>query len=225
MEEIGHHFFGQSAVFGEEFVRNIEKINTFVIGKSGDFLINLGVDFAHFIVRFFAAGEDAEEDDFGFRSFFFDLSEDFFDALGRLFGVLFRMAGIVGADHDDDEFGIFLVFKLVVVEPPDDVLGAVARKAEVEGVAGRVVFFPSGFTAVFKGMGDGIADENEVVLVLGGKFGFGLVAFGPPTFVISIGWDNGGVFGDGCGNRFLGEQRTGGDETECEVFDHGFTFI
>lgn len=76
------------------------------------------------------------------------------------------MAGVVGADHNDGDFCLLLVAKISVVEAPNDVLGAVAADAKVEGVTFAVVFVPSVFAGAFPALGDGVTDEEEVVLFI-----------------------------------------------------------
>ena len=86
-----------------------------------------------------AAGEDGEQEDLGPGQLLAERRDDGLDALGDLVGGV--GAGVVGADHQDDDLGADAV-ELAVLDPPEDVLGAVAADAEVGRVAGAVVPLP-----------------------------------------------------------------------------------
>ena len=169
MEAIGHDFFGEDSVLGEEGWAEVEVVHGLAIVEIFDVGVNLFVEFAELIVWLFSAREDGEEEDFCFGAFFFYNRDDFGDSLGSLGGVLLGVAGVVCADHDDGELGIFLVLEISILEAPDDVLGAVARDAKIEGIFFGIIIFPDCFSGSFPTLGDGVTDEEDVVR-LGGCF-------------------------------------------------------
>ena len=89
------------------------------------------------------------------------------------------MAGIVGADHDDGELCVFLILEVAVLETPDYVLSTVTGDAEIEGVFVGVVFFPDAFSGSFPALGDGVADEEDIILFCRGIFIHALVSLHP----------------------------------------------
>ena len=175
-------------------------MDRFAIVELGDTLIDIDVELPKFVIGLLAAGEDAEEEDFCFGAALADEGDDFGDAFGCFLGVLPTVAGIVGADHDDGELGVFLILEVAVLETPDDVLGAVAGDAEVEGVFVGVVLFPDAFSGSFPALGDGVADEEDVVLFCGGIFIHALVALHPAasTGLGLEGRVRGRFYGGGC---------------------------
>ena len=100
------------------------------------------------------------------------------------------MSGIIGADHQDDGFGISLSRQVAVVKSPKDVFGAVSGESEVQGIAMGVVLVPSGFSGTFESMSDGITDENEFVGFAAGEFVFLGVAFFPPFLLHLVAGDD-----------------------------------
>ena len=93
-----------------------------------------------------------------------------------------------------------------MIEAIDDVFGVVAGEAEIEGVAIGVVFIPDLFALVLPALGDGVADEDEVVFGGGGFFVFCFLARFPPIFVVAVGGDDcgvGSVFDTGVGELFF----------------------
>ena len=108
-------------------------------------IVNLGITDTHFVVWVFTSGENSEQEDFCVRAVLVDFADDGFDTLGGFGGFLEFVSGVVSADHDDGNFGVGRG-ELPVVESPEDVLGAVAREADVECIARGVIFSPNFFT-------------------------------------------------------------------------------
>lgn len=219
MNAVAHDFFGKRAVFFEEFVVGIEEGDDGIFRElgleEGVELLNLG---AVGIVGAEATREDAHEDDFGAGGFFEQSFEDFVDGVGDLGGGVdggFAFGEIVGADVDDDDFGLEAV-EFTVLEAPEDVLGAIPAEAEIEDFfvfedrvpslwAARGDVGCGGFAA--PEVGDGVADEDDFGLDLIFAGEDGLVALVP---VVAIVFDFGegdarGVFGGRGGS--LGEER------------------
>ena len=89
-----------------------------------------------------------------------------------------RADHIVGTDHDDGRFGLDAV-KVAIVQPPNDMLGAVAADSEIHGVALGIMLGPGVFAAAFPALSDGVADENEITVSLRHAFVEGLMPLGP----------------------------------------------
>ena len=109
MEGIGHDRLGKNAVFFEEGIAHVEVVHALSFGKGGDVLVNIKIDFSFNIVGLFASREDAEEKDFSFGATGAHDGDDAGDAVSGLGGVLFEMSGVIGADHDDGDFGVLLI--------------------------------------------------------------------------------------------------------------------
>ena len=174
---------------------DVEIGHVFAVVEFLDDLVDLG-KFAALGGEILAAGEDAEEEDFGLGGAFLDFFDDGGDAFDDLAGGVVFAVGIVGADHDDGDFG-FDAFEVSVLQAPEDVLGAVTTDAEVHGFAIGVMFFPDFFgSAAFPALGDGVADENELGVL--GVFDAGVEEVGAdfPAGVAGH-WGDGGVIGKG----------------------------
>ncbi len=195
VEEVGHDVFGESAVGLEEGGADVHEGDGFAVGEGLEEIVDGGVVDAEFVGGFFAAWEDAEEEDLGIGEFGVELVEDGFDAGGGVGGWFsgFAVTGVVGADHEDDEFG-FEAVEVAVVETPEDVFGAVAADAEVGGfVIGPCI--PCGFACAIPALGDGVAEEDELGFAFFGDFVEGIdAAFGA---AVDLGFDGevGGGFG------------------------------
>ena len=111
------------------------------------------------------------------------------DLRGRVGGGVGGAGEVIGADQDDREEWR-LARELAVGEPPEDVLCAVPPEAQVQRAPGPVILppdplAPAGKLGVaLKEVGDGVADENEIVRAAGGLAALGLVARIPVVEVI-----------------------------------------
>ena len=120
----------------------------------------------------FGARENTEQQNLGIRLAGADLVHDGGDAfqdvgIGVAVRAILVFAGVVGADHDDRDLGLDAV-KLSLLKAPEDVFGAVAAHAKVDDLARAVKFRPDILAATFPTLGDGIADEFNVVFA--GRF-------------------------------------------------------
>jgi hypothetical protein len=191
-------------------------VDGFVVGEFGE----EGVDFvgadAGGVGGFFGAGEDAEDEDFHVGLFGAEFVGDGLDAgdgVGR--GVV-AVAGVVGADHEDGEFGFEAVI-VAVFQAPEDVLGAVAADAEVGGFVGGPGFVPKFFGA-FPALGDGVAKEDELSFAFFGDFVEGFV---PLLGAVMRGGDDGEVEFGVLGGGHVLEAKQG----EEEQFFHGWSWF
>ena len=119
-----------------------------------------------------------------------DNSRDAFYGFG---GVLFIMSSVISSDHDDGDFGVSLTTEVTAVDAVKYVFGAVTREAEIEGFTVTIVFFPGRFSFSFPALSNGVADKDEVILVVCGEFVFGFMAVFPPFLFEAVGGENCGV--------------------------------
>jgi hypothetical protein len=82
-----------------------------------------------------------------------------------LAGRVVCVGDVVDADEKDGGFG-FQAIEVAVVQAPEDMLGVVAADAEVEGMAGRVIFRPDLFAIALPALSDGVSDEDDFRLAL-----------------------------------------------------------
>ena len=138
VQEVGHDVAGDRAVVLEEALADVEILDRLAVVELGD----LRVDRRQLVAdraRLLAAGEDAQEEDLGLGELLAERLDDGGHAVGdRLGGV---RAGVVGADHQDDDLGVDPL-DLAVLEPPEDVLGPVAADPEVGRLARGVEALP-----------------------------------------------------------------------------------
>jgi len=71
------------------------------------------------------------------------------------------MRAVVLADHNDSEFGVDTSFKVAVLEPPEDVFGAVTPNAEVHGVALGIVNRLSAISLQRSVIGNGNTEKHR----------------------------------------------------------------
>lgn len=129
VEEVVHVVGADGAVGLEVFLVDVDVFDG-LAGEFGDELVD-GGSFLAAGVGFFADGEEADEEDFCLGLFGLDEVDDGFDACGGVFGVGVVLPEVVGADHDDEEFGL-VAFEVAVGESPECVLGLVAADSHVE---------------------------------------------------------------------------------------------
>lgn len=196
VEKIGHDVRGKGAVGLEEAVVKIQEVDGPAVGEGGEGAVDLGIAEAGGIVGGSSTGEDGEEEDGGSGEAGAEFLEDGADASHGFGGRVHAMAGIVGADKEDGKAGSEAI-DLAAAEAPEDLLGAVAGKAEIEGAAGSVEFLPDREAGFVPGVGNGIAEPEEVDGLGAVAVEVGKVAIEPPT---------GGPVGS------LGKGVQGGDE-------------
>lgn len=215
VQEVGHDLFAEGAVCGQELRADVEVGHHFAVGELGDHRVRGVVLDALCVGVVRAAGEDPQEQDLRLGEPGPQLFDDGGDAVGDLFGRV--RAGVVGADHDDGELGLNAV-DVAVVEPPEDVLGAVAADAEVDGVTRGVGLGPNLFSGPFPALGDGVADEDQVDVPLLDPLVERFVTLHPAA-VARHGGD--GVMGGGIGGETdAGEAEESGGE-EARATQHG----
>ena len=118
------------------------------------------------------------------------------------------MAHVVGADHDDDDFGSESD-ELAMGEAPEDMLRAVTAESEISRFEWSKVLLPSRLP--FPPLGDGIAQKGKIDPAgLRGGHTLGM-AFDPPRFPIA--WDRGGRnVRRGLRHQGCHEEQTGGEK-------------
>ena len=162
MQIIGHHVFGNRAVALDQLRSRNRCRKCFCRHPVWRALVHLQ-DFSALRAERLAAREDAEQDDFCVRLAGADLVDDGGHAFQNFGLGVVLVVGIVGADHHDGDFGLDAV-ELAVLKTPEDVLGAVAADAHVDGLAPTVKFLPHIFARAFPDFRDGVADEFDVVI-------------------------------------------------------------
>jgi hypothetical protein len=223
-EVVAHDVFGEGAVGIEEFVVDVEVVDGFAVVEFGDEGVDGFVLDAGGILGGGVAGEDGQEEDFGVGGFLLHEVDDGFDAGGGFGGGV--AADVVGADHQDDDFGVDVV-EFAMGEAVEDVLGFVATDAEVGGFEGSEFIDPDDFAFVVEVIGDGVAFEVDVDIALFGE-GEEFFVAGHPAGVGFVeaatgdglvgGFAGGGFFGGGSGSggrsggRFGGLEAAGGGE-------------
>ena len=220
VEVVGHDFGGEGAVGGEEFIANIQEEDLFVVGNFGEQGVDLFDVIAVGIGGGGAAGEDGQEEDFGLGLLLFEFADD----EGVAFGNLFVGGGVdvVGAEHEDDDFG-FEALEFPILHAPEDALGGVAADAEVGGFEGFEVFVPDGAADGGPVVSDGVADEEgyRCCLRRGGR-GYRKSLWREPLLPRagegSVGGDGPAGRGDGGrgGRRGLSESEGGGEKQRNE---------
>jgi hypothetical protein len=240
VQVVGHDVLGQLAVVVEEGRGDVLVEDLLVIGVALDDLVDRDVQLAVRVVGGLAAGEDAEQEDLGLGAFLLDAVDDRLDARGGVLGLVLAMAGVVGADHDDDQVGRQSV-EVAVIETPQHVLGAIAADAEVGGVARGVKLLPHLAPGAFPRLGDRITDEDELGLALLGDFVEAVVALlraivelGRGRLDLGLAWlgHGGGVLlvagllgGFGVlsqGGERNRERSSGGDKQASGLHEHPF---
>lgn len=125
-------------------------------------------------------------------------------AVGNFLGRV--VVAVVRADHEHGQLGRDTL-DITVIQPPKDVLGAIAADAQVDGVARSVVFVPNGLSAAFPAVGDGVADQQHIDVPLGNPLVHLRMAIGPPFVVAGDRFDGVvllGVVGRGHGRGEAG---------------------
>ena len=212
MEKVRHDVLGDGAVRTDELLADAQErdIGSFV--EPGQNLIHLQ-DFAALRVDALAAREDVEQQHFCLGQFGVEFVYHGRHAVDHLLGGVAALTGIVCADHHHGDLGAD-VFYVAVVQSPQDVLGAVATDSEVHGVALGEVPGPDRFAGVLPGVGDGVADEDQVDVALGHALVERGVPLGPPVSITGSGADSGVlwlVFGDRANSKSEhGENRNQG---------------
>ena len=176
-----------------------------VIGDATQHLIDLS-QLAPLGIEVLGAREDGHQQDLGSRKFRAELVHDGADAVHDLLrGVVFAV-GIVGPDHHHGRLGLE-TREVAVVETPEDVLGAIATDAQVDGVALGVVLGPDLLALPFPTLRDGVADEDQLRLApIGSHRGIETRLTIHPPLV-------------GARGRFDGGMGQGGNQAELKAKD------
>lgn len=190
MEKVGHESAPHLAVSSYIGATNVEEMDVLSVMQSGELLGGVGDGLSHTVVRVCSTRKDSEEEDFGLRHHFAELSDDGSDAKGRRIGVRRAVTDVVRADHDHGDFRLE-ADDFAVLHSPQHVLGAVAAESKVRGFSVAVVLVPGRASAAFPALRDRVADEDEVVATLLGEVDALFVAILPPVFAHSVGGRNG----------------------------------
>ena len=83
---IGHDALGEFALFVHEGSGDVEVVDLFAIGELGDLVVGSEIYQAAWVCVGLAAGEDREEEDFGFWGLCTEFLDDLFHAIGDLGG-------------------------------------------------------------------------------------------------------------------------------------------
>ena len=209
MEIIGHDVAGDAALFGDEFVAEINPDDVLAVGVFLNDLVHL-VDLAALWIDVFAAREDGDEENLGGGKFAAKFLNDGGDTFGDLFGGVVFAIGVVGPDHDDGGFWAETL-EVAVIEAVEDMLGAVTTDAEIDGIVFGVAIRPDVFAFTLPTLRDGVADENELGLLADflDLFIEGSLAALPSVIAAGLGID-GGVLSrsgeDRCGQHECGRK-------------------
>jgi putative membrane-bound dehydrogenase-like protein len=170
MQVVWHDFARDAAILVNEPVAEINPKDILPVREFMDDLIYLQ-NLSALVVDVLAAREDRTEENFRLRQPGAKLLDDHAHTLGNLFGGVVFAVGIVRADHEDGGFWTEAV-DIAVVETPEDVLGAIAADAEIDGVIFGVILFPHFLARAFPALRDRVADKDDlrVFASFGGAF-------------------------------------------------------
>ena len=107
----------------------------------------------------FGARKDGEEKDVGIGKMLSIVGNEVLDTFRDLPGRI--SLNVIGADHQDDEFGIEAI-DLAVLETPEGVFDPICANADIEGMAVGVIFFPDVEADAFPMISNGVAIEEEI---------------------------------------------------------------
>lgn len=183
MEPVGHDIEWDGAVGVEEGLVDVEVENGFSIRQRGEEGVDLLVELQELVAGAIGAGEDGKENDFGVWQLGAELIHDEANAVGRDLRRVLAVAGVVGADENNDGFRGDAI-DLAVAQAPEDILGFVGAVAKVEnGFSRESLGDDFGGTGIFEGLSDRVSKEDKVDV--GAFFGdlaefFGVAGF--PVF-------------------------------------------
>ncbi len=115
-----------------------------------------------------------------------DMGDEGSDSLGDLFGGGVAVAGVVGANEQDNGLGRGFA-QFAVLNAPEGMLGGVSSEAEVCRAEWREMGLPGVFPCCFPALGDGIAEEQDIDSSFSRFVHFCGVTGGPPP-KLSGGW-------------------------------------
>ena len=161
MDEIRHGVGGDRSVRLYELWADVDITDT-VVGQRCNLSVDGGDFDASAIRRLLAAREDSHQDDVSVGAAPFVLFNQNLDALGNLIGAV--LVGIVGANHQHDDFRIDAV-DLTFAETPQDVLYLVSLNAEISRV-GLVALVPNCCACPLPSVRDGIAVEDDIGMLV-----------------------------------------------------------
>ena len=160
MQEIGHDSRRDGAVRIEEGLADVEIAHVLAVGERGDFLVDR-LDPVTRGTGLLTPWEHAQKQDLSLRQSAAQFRDDRLDPLRDLVGCI--IGKVVGADHEHRHFGTDPV-ELAILDPPQDMLGAVASNAEIGGVARPVVALPD--SVVVPTLRDRVAQKEEINVAL-----------------------------------------------------------
>lgn len=120
------------------------------------------------------------------------LGDDGLNSCCRFFRFLHATC-VVGADHNDGDFGLKLG-EFTVLKTPKYLLGSITRKSDIKGLPRSVVFLPDVFPGFFPIVGDGVTDEEKIAFFTLSGSDFSLVALFPKSCVDSFRGSGRGVY-------------------------------
>jgi hypothetical protein len=115
----------------------------------------------------------------GKMAFGLDKLADGDDTVGDFLGGVIVAVGVVGADHQDRQLRRDPV-EMAVLQPPENILGAVAAETHVDGIARGIVLVPK-LRHPFPAVGDRVADHEQIDMPLLDALVDRVVADRPPA--------------------------------------------
>lgn len=173
---------------GEQFAGGVQKAPVDV-GVSGAGQLALGqngvdavVVLAQLVLGACAARENAQQEDVGVREPDQQVFNGTQNSHGRFFRGFpsFEITGIVGADHDDAEFGVRLGRDAGIRDAVNQVGGLVSGNAEIAGMIGGERLFPYWFSFPFPVVRNGISQEKDAAGVVLYLFHLLFILLPPP---------------------------------------------
>ena len=156
-------FLAERSVGAEEVATDVEIEHHLVVGQLGEALVDLIVDLTEVIAVIRAAGEDCQQEDFRVGQLLPQLVHDGLHTRG---GFLRQAAvGIARSGHHHGQLGRDAI-NVAMIQPPENVLRAIAADAQVDGVAFAVELLPHRLACSFPALRDRIADEDQVDVAL-----------------------------------------------------------
>ena len=173
---------------GEQFAGGVQKAPVDVgvsgagqlaLGQNGG---DAGVVLAQLVLGTCAARENAQQEDVGVREPDQQVFNGTQNSHGRFFRGFpsFEMTGIVGADHDDAEFGVRLGRDAGIRDAVNQVGGLVPGNAEIAGMKGGERLFPYWISFPIPVVRNGISQEKDAAGVVLYLFHLLFILLPPP---------------------------------------------
>ena len=183
VQKIRHDVLGEFAIFGKKMFVDVKVMDHLAVG-------DFGCEFAGFCVLFALRArlrrprEDRQYENLRLRQFLPQLRTDSLDPVADFFRRIILAVGVIGADHNNGEFGIDTV-DLTMIETPQHMLRPVAAETQVGSLARCVILRPHLLAAAFPAVSNRIADHKQIHIALGDTLQHRLMAKRPPTVTMS----------------------------------------